>query len=197
MIQSAVVWCPGSIKTLKGTGTVKNPLVTLRIARVNPTSPDKAIDHTKSDLGRYIRTREEDSLVFHEGSNPHWFEVKRLPQAFLVDVLDGIYPLASRRMLAARAAVHVVTDNNGPVKTAEGHALVCHEQKTAPKNAAFVARDGEHGVDIAPLEFIEALGDLYGAECIQELGQVALDFARLPRNQRGPFTSWGGSVASG
>lgn len=173
-----------------------NPLKTLRVIRVNPTDPDPAIDHEKTDFRRYVTTREEDALAFKEGASPVRFDVKRLPAAFCTDVLDAVYPIASRRLLAFRAAVHRVEDANGPVQ-ADEHALVVYDEKSAPKGAAFVARDGEHGTDIAPGTFAQAVADLYGAETIQELGQVALDFARLPRGKRGPFSSWGGSVASG
>lgn len=175
---------------------MQNPLKTLRVVRVNPTDPDPAVDSDKSDLRRYILTREEDALAFKEGMHPVRFDVKRLPAAFCTDVLDAVYPLASRRLLAFRAAVSRVEDQNGPV-VEDGKALVVYDEKSAPKGAPFVARDGEHGTDIAPVDFAQAVADRFGAECIQELGQVALDFARLPRGKRGPFTSWGGSVASG
>lgn len=177
---------------------MKNPLAPLRVVRVNPTDADPALadDTDREALVKYIRTRDTEVLKFKDGANPVYFSVLRLPQAFLTDVLDAVYPLAARRLLAFRAAVHRLEDNSGPVDY-DGAHLVCHPEKTAPKNAAFVATDGEHGTDIAPISFAQAVADLYGAETIQEIGQVALDFARLPRGKRGPFTSWAGSVASG
>lgn len=177
---------------------MKNPVLPLRVVRVNPTDHDPAIaeDVGTDALRKYVVTRDAENLKFVEGSNPVWFCVARLPQAFLTDVLDSVYPLAARRLLAFRAAVHRIEDNNGPVNY-DGSQMVCHQEKVAPKNAAFVATDGEHGTDIAPLAFAQAVADLYGAETIQEIGQVALDFARLPRAKRGPFTSWAGSAASG
>lgn len=175
---------------------MQSPLKTLRVIRVNPTAPDESVDPNKSDLRRYVLTREEDALAFKDGATPVRFDVKRLPAAFCTDVLDAVYPLASRRLLAFRAAVHRVEDQNGPV-VFDDIPLVVHDEKSAPKGAKYVSRDGEHGTDIAPPEFVQAVADAFGAETIQELGQVALDFARLPRGKRGPFTSWGGSVASG
>jgi hypothetical protein len=180
-----------------------SPLTPKRVLRFNPTDPDPAIDTEKTDLRAYITTRELDGVVFVPDSNPVYFNVDRLPQAFLTDVLDAVFPLAARRLLAFRAAVHRVEDGNGPVASMgdsgnqDGPPLVAYTEKLAPKGAAFVCRDGEHGTDVAPVAFAQAVGDLYGAETIQELGQVALDFARLPRGKKGPFTSWAGSVASG
>jgi hypothetical protein len=173
----------------------QSPLPPFRVLRFNPTDPDPAIDTDKSNLRGYITTREmEGNVVLVPDSNPVFFSVDRLPQAFLTDVLDAVFPLAARRLLAFRAAVHRVEDNNGPV-VFDDVQLVAYTEKLAPKKAAYVCRDGEHGTDIAPVAFAQAVGDLYGAETIQELGQVALDFARLPRGKRGPFTSWAGSVA--
>jgi hypothetical protein len=182
---------------------LRSPIAPLRVVRVNPTDYDPALDDEAmiagkpvSELAKYIQTRDPDCLHFRPESNPVWFDVSRLPMAFLTDVLDSVFPVAARRLLAFRAAVHLVSDNNGPVTDEAGHPMKVYPAKLAPKNAAYVAQDGEHGVDIAPMEFAQEVADRYSAETIQELGQVAIDFARLPRGKRGPFSSWAGSVVS-
>ncbi len=177
---------------------MKNPLVPLRVVRCNPTDPDHAIDIKNPDtqLGKYVVTRDVENLRFLPDTNPTWFNVERLPQAFLTDVLDSVYPIAARRLLAFRAAIHVIDGPNGVYVTADDERLQAHPKGSAPKGAAFVCTEGDHGTDIAPLDFAQTITDEFGAEVIQELGQVAIDFARLPRKQKGPFSLWGGSVAS-
>lgn len=175
---------------------MRNPLVTLKVVRVNPTDQDEALDvdammgpaKDGAPLRQYIQTRDPECLKFQKDQNPVWFTVARLPAAFIADVLDGVFPLAARRMLAFRAAVH-------EVQLANGEHLKVHRKGTAPEGADFIGTDGDHGVTVAPVNFVQEVADRYGAETVQELGQVALDFARLPRGKRGPFTSWAGSAA--
>lgn len=180
---------------------MKSPLKPLRVVRVNPTcyDPSLAEDMPHDALRQYVLTREEKHLKFAPDGNPVWFNLNRLPQAFLTDVLDAVYPVAARRLVAFRAACHLIESNGGPVSDEEtGRRLQVYSAKLAPRESqGFVATDADHGVDMAPLEYAQLVADLYGAETIQEMGQLAMDFARLPRGKAGPFGSWAGSVASG
>ena len=166
------------------------------MVRINPTDQDPALDFEAmlgpgrdgKPLQDYIRTRNPELLVFKPGETPTWFHVQRLSAAFVADVLDGVFPLAARRMLAFRAAVHVVA-------LPHGETLKAHTKSTAPEGADFVCTTGDHGVQVAPVDWVQETADRFGAETVQELGQVALDSARLPRGKQGPFGSWAGSAA--
>ena len=177
---------------------MKNPIATLRVVRVNPACPEECIEATanKEQIAEYIRTRDPEALVFPPEYSAIVFEVLRLPQPFVADVLSGIHPYDSRRLLAFRAAVHNVfvgkLDSTELAKDSEGNLLVCKDKKSSGKNAAFVSADGDHGTDIAPLSFVQAIANLYGYDTIMELGQVAIDFAKLPDGKKGPFTLWVG-----
>lgn len=175
---------------------MRNPIAPLQVVRVNPTDQDPALDFdAMMGPGRdgkpvrdYIQTRDPALLQFKAGEFPAWFHVQRLPAAFVADVLDGVFPLAARRMLAFRAAVHMVDQGRGDV-------LKVHPKSTAPEGADFVGTTADHGTLVAPVSWVQEVADRFSAETVQELGQVALDFARLPRGKQGPFGSWAGSAA--
>jgi hypothetical protein len=177
---------------------MKNPIATLRVVRVNAACPEESLETsaTKEQIVEYIRTRDPEGLVFPPEYSAVVFEVLRLPQPFIADVLSGIHPYDARRLLAFRAAVHSVfkgkLDSAELASDSEGNLLVCKDKKASGKNAPYVSTDGDHGTDIAPLSFVQAIANQWGYDTIMELGQVAIDFAKLPEGKRGPFSLWVG-----
>lgn len=169
---------------------------TLRCVRINPTSTDPSLDaaamaakaegETVSRLARYLSTRDEALLVFaKDAPAPVWFNLRRLSAAWMTDILDGLFSPAAQRVLAFRAACHSIDSSPPLVVAAHG-----------TKGAQYVAGEANHGVSLAPEEWVEEVAQLYGLETVHEIGRVAIDFSRLPRGARGPFGYWGGSVAS-
>lgn len=160
-----------------------NPLDPIvRVVRTNPTDPDPALNLATDpdNLSRFVayrRDRDPEKAPLVEGKTPTWFYVRRLPAAYVASVIDGIYPRAAQRIHAVRAAVC-------RVELAEGDALT----PTAPTDASF-------GVSLAPDAWAQDLADRFGAETLQELGEVALDLSRLPKGRRGPFSPWAGTAA--
>lgn len=168
---------------------------TLRVVRLNPSDPDPALDvavmsrpvdgDSLSRAARYLVTRDESLLVFREAMAPTWFHLRRLSAAWMVDVLDGLFSAPAQRMLAFRAACHAV----------EGDEMLTVAQ-AGSKGARFVATEANHGVGLAPEEWVQEIADRFGLETVQEMGRVAIDLSRLPKAARGPFGYWAGSVAS-
>lgn len=169
---------------------------TLRCIRQNSTSPDPALDgpamalpaegDTMARLGRYMLTRDETLLVFRaDGPKPVWFNLRRLSAAWMTDILDGLFSASAQRVLAFRAACHSI---DGP----EPLTVAAH----GTKGALYVAGEANHGVSLAPPEWVEEVAERFGLETVHEIGRVAIDFSRLPRGARGPFGYWGGSVAT-
>lgn len=169
---------------------------TLRCVRLNPSSPDEALDaaamakpadgDTMSRGARYMLTRDESMLVFREAMTPTWFHLRRLSAAWMVDVLDGLFSAPAQRLLAFRASCHAVEGAGEPLTVAPAGS----------KGARFVATEPNHGVSLAPEEWVQEIVDRFGLETVQEMGRVAIDLSRLPKAARGPFGYWGGSVAS-
>ena len=168
---------------------------TLRVVRLNPSDPDPALDvsvmsrpidgDSISRAARYLTTRDESLLAFREAMAPTWFHLRRLSAAWMVDVLDGLFSAPAQRMLAFRAACHAV----------EGDEMLTVAQ-AGSKGARFVATEANHGVSLAPEEWVQEIVDRFGLETVQEMGRVAIDLSRLPKAARGPFGYWAGSVAS-
>jgi hypothetical protein len=178
---------------------------TFRVLRCNQSDPDPAIDvvamtakpSTSADgaelqvstpvppsiLAQYIQTRDEELLKLLEGATPCWFHLKRLPAAFLASVIDSLLNRSEQRIMAVRAGLHRVEDPSGALSV------------VGPKEKGeFVASKGDHGTLIAPPAWAQELADRYGAETVQEMGELVLTHSRLRRGAKGPFGYWGGSV---
>lgn len=162
---------------------------TIRVVRCNATCPDEAIDVTAmgDDLATYIRTRDEALLKFRDGMKPTWFTVRRLPAAFFRVLDREPYPVA-RNQLAFRAAVHAIE--------AEGEQLATVPARDAQVVDRFGCVKAEGGIDLAPEAWVDEIGDRWGLETVHEIGQVGVDFSRLPKAARGPFSLWLGTVAT-
>jgi len=168
----------------------------LKVVRCSPSNPDPAISKTMIDapvaegerlapLAKYISTRDESLLTFAEAVKPTWFVLRRLPLAFMTGVLDQVYPRAAQRVLAFRASCHAI----------EG-AEPLSVEAPGTKGARFEATQADAGVTLAPMEWAEEIAQVYGAEVVQEMGELAMTHSRLRRGARGPFGFWDGSVAT-
>lgn len=170
---------------------------TLRCVRVNPTSPEPALDPasmaeevttdgvTRARWPAYVLTRDESLLRFRDAMEPAWFHLRRLPAAWMCDTLDGVFTASSQRLLAFRASCHAVM--------VPGEPLSC----SAPGSSGrFVLSPPDRGVSLAPEAWVDEIVDRFGLETVQEMGRVAIDHSRLPKGARGPFGLWHGSVAS-
>jgi hypothetical protein len=169
----------------------------LKVVRCSPSNPDPAISEAMieapaeageklSPLARYISTRDEALLVFNEGITPTWFHLRRLPAAWLASALDQVYPHSLRRIVAFRAGCHAIEG------TPEQTLAVLPPKSTG----TFVATKSDFGVTLAPEAWVQEVADVFGAEVVQEMGELIITHSRLRRGAQGPFGSWGESVAS-
>jgi len=164
----------------------------LKVVRWSPSSLDPALDiaamgptpdRSESLGSEYIRTRDEGLLRFVEGGTPVWFHLRRLPMAWMANVVDVVYPRSAQRILAFRAGCHMVEIPGEPL------AVVAPKEK-----GAYVASKADFGVTMAPDAWAQEIADRFGAEVVQEMGELVLTHSRLPRGARGPFRFWGGSA---
>ena len=165
---------------------------TLKVLRCSPSNPDAAIDtaamgptkeRTESLLSEYIRTRDEELLKLVEGAKPEWFHLRRLSMSWCANVLDVVFPRSAQRILAFRAGCHLVETQEGPL------AVLPPKEK-----GDFVASRGDFGVTVAPDSWADEIGSRFGAEVVQEMGELIITHSRLKRGARGPFGFWGGSA---
>lgn len=172
--------------------SVFNPV--LKVVSCSPSAHDPALSDemlqtpegaAESLLARYVRERDPELVRVKEGTAPTWFHLRRLPLAFLTDVLDLLNTRASQRRLAFRAACFLVEAPDGPLRV------------VAPKESGeYVAQRGDHGVMMAPEAWAQAIADRFGADVVMEMGEIAITASRLRPGARGPFGFWGGSAAS-
>lgn len=169
---------------------------TLKAVRCSPSNPEPALDAavmfappedgaegTRAE--RYIRTRDPELLAFTTDAQPTWFHLRRLPLAWVVGVLDLLTTRSAQRVLAFRAACHLVDGPGGPLKA-----------QPPGEKGPYVAKRADHGVHLAPEEWAQEIADRFDADVVQEMGEIAITASRLRRDARGPFGWWGGSAAS-
>lgn len=154
-----------------------------------PADPALDLDAMRSSADgdariKYALTRDNDLLVVKEGATPEWFHVRRLPAMWLPR-LEVCVTAGERYTLAFRAAVHAIDTSGEPLRV------------SAPgERGRFEATAADMGVSLAPVEWVQEIADRFGLEVVHEMGRVAIEASRLPKGSRGPFTSWGGTVAT-
>lgn len=169
----------------------------LKVVRCSPSNPDPAISEAMieapaaegekaSPLAKYISTRDEALLVFNEGVAPTWFHLKRLPAAWLAGSLDQVYPRSLQRIIAFRTGCHAI----------EGAPEETFSVLPPKSTGTFVATKADFGVTLAPEAWVQEMADVFGAEVVQEMGELIITHSRLRRGAQGPFGPWGGSAAS-
>lgn len=170
---------------------MESPFESLSVVRCNPSDPDPAVDWEAmgaEKIRAYRETRDPALLVMREGTTAVWFTVQRLPAPLVGQVLAAVEKRTERQLLAMLLGVHCYT---GP-----DAAMVQPSDAPAAKGAPFVSEPFRYGSRLAPDAWLQHLTDAYGLETCQELGQVALDLASLPKARRRFSVSWGGSVAT-
>ena len=152
---------------------MNDPFTPLEIVATNGQFCDPAIDADVPDaderMARYRETRELDALAWREGVERTVFVCQRVPAAYAACVLANMSG-TTRLVSAVLAGCHLVRLPGG--------------QTLAPKRAP---RGGNHGVQIAESEWLDALRDRFGLETLYEIGRVIDDAARLPKGAKGPF----------
>lgn len=172
-----------------------SPLATcLRVLRCSSSDPEPALNipamsapvegEEHSALTRYISTRDEALLTLREGIPPTWFQLRRLPMAYLTHVIDNVFPRSAQFEHAFRAGCHAVEIPGDPIAV---------EPAGSPKGL-WIAREATSGVQLAPEEWAQEIADRFGGEVVQEMGSVIVGLSRLKRGARGPFGFWAGSV---
>ena len=133
---------------------------------------------------KYAFTRDNALLVTREGAEPEWFHVRRLPAMWLPR-LEVCATAGERYTLAFRAAVHAIDVTGEPLRVSP-----------PGEKGRWEATPMDAGVSLAPVEWVQEIADRFGLEVVHEMGRVAIEASRLPKGARGPFTSWGGTVAT-
>ncbi len=175
---------------------------TFRVLRCNATNPDDAHDPTHADntlddvgaraFSRYIQTRDEGDLRLREGIAPTWFHLRRLPAAWMALQLDPLFHRSQQRVMAVRAGLHMIETSEG----GKSVTLTTTGSSDVKPGSPFPCVVTDQGVQLAPVEWVQEIADRWGAETVQEMGEVILTLSRLPKGRRGPFAWWGGTVAS-
>ena len=166
----------------------------LRVIRTNQTDPDPALNLATDEenikrLSKYMIERDPETAPLVEGATPVWFHIKRLPAAYLNGVIDGIFGKAAQYEHAFRAAVHVV-------EIPGEAALQTTPKKSAVRGTPFLSTEAAHGVQLAGADWTQEIADRWSDDTVMEMGRTAIDLSRLPKGRRGPFSGWGGTVAS-
>lgn len=163
----------------------------LRVVACNGTYVDPAVDEarfTKDVASQYIRTLDLSTLPLAEGRKPVLFTLARLPVSYL-SVISAMATEDRRRVAALLGSLRSV-GREGDQPLAE----VLPPTPKPPEGSPWVGAVVD-GCLVAPAELAQWVADEFGFETVQQLGQQALDFARLPKAARGPFCWWGGAGA--
>jgi hypothetical protein len=157
------------------------------------THADNRVDDVNErPITQYAKTRDEQFLRLREGVTPTWFYLRRLPAAWMAQQLDPLFHRAQQRVMAVRAALHQIeTATDGKAET-----LQTTPMSEVKPGTLYPCTLTDHGVQLAPMEWVQEIADRWGAETVQEMGELIITMSRLPRGRRGPFGWWGGTVAS-
>lgn len=151
----------------------KSPFEAMRIVSIDRKPMDPAIDPEKSNFLEYRLTRKLDSLVFHEGKSPVYCDVQKMPRRVLRGPIAGLERTPHlQRQLAFKIACH-------QIERADGSKLECD-----PK----WLDEGIGGTQVANEDWLDAVSNEFGEDLIDEIGRVAVEFAKLPEGQHGPFS---------
>lgn len=165
----------------------KDPIVEEKWERWTAEEKQQAIEmHLgRVAIGKFLASRDISTLAFD--GEPAMFHVQRPDPVWLAESCGSIHVMAARRHHAFRSLVHCV--KRGETILVEA---VKPDRASGHKHVLTRTQDGNW---VAPESFVKEVARLFGAEVIQELGQVALDFSELSEEERAPFGLWGGSVA--
>ena len=144
-----------------------DPVAPLVVVRAFDGSADPAVDWSATDAQRYRSTRDLSSLVLLGEAKPVHFHLRRMTARFVLGALESA-DLGEKTMLAVRAALFRVDLPNGvTLKPSKPSKL--------------------HGCDVAEDEWIDDIGRRFGIATLFEMASVAMRFASLSEDERGPF----------
>lgn len=133
---------------------------------------DEAIDFEATSVMAYRLSRDFGELKFKEGAKPTVFVVQKLPRALLRGPLAHTENLPEKRLLAFKLACHRIELPDGNVMSPQ--------DKWCEK--------GISGTTVASDEWADLVADKFSQDTIDEIGLVAIDFARLAKDAAGPFS---------
>jgi hypothetical protein len=161
----------------------------LKVIACNGSYQDPAVDADPTQLtvdvfSRYIRTADPDVLPIRHGCRPTTFELHRLPVQYLA--LLSSYTTPERQKVAALLGSlrRVVAEGAPPL------VEVLPPRPAPPEGSRWVGEMVE-GCIVAPAALAQELCDTYTYETVLQLGHWALEFSRLRKGDRGPFSWWG------
>lgn len=151
----------------------ESPFEAMRIVSVDRRPFDSALDLEKSNFLEYRLTRKLDALVTKEGKSPDLFVIQKIPRRALRGPIAQLEQRpAAQRQLAFRLAVHRIERGDGTVLECDPKWL----------------DEGVNGTLVASEDWLDQVSDEFGDHVIDEMGLVAIDFAKLAKGQHGPFS---------
>ena len=156
-----------------------DPIAPLDVYATNAADCDPAIDDAdaadgpsaEDRLDAYRKTRDPAALVLRAGASPTRFVVRGMSAMFVQSVLASL-PAQPRNALAFACACHEVVLPDGAV--------------LKPRSLKAAA----HGARCSEDEWLDVIAQRFGVATVDEIGRVAYERARLPRDARGPFSFW-------
>lgn len=147
--------------------TIQDPCAPLVVVRANQLTSDPAIDWTATDAEEYRKTRDLELLKPKGSEQPVKFCLRRMPASFVLQALENI-STGEKTLVSIRAALFRIELPGGTVLT--------------PKKTT-----KQLGCEVADEEWPNELSRKFGISTLYEMASVAINFAGLPEDQRGPF----------
>ena len=149
-----------------GTMTNTNTLFSqLKVARTVPGDEDPAIDLTKTDLVKYLESRDAKDLVLLEGKTPDWFVLDRLSTMTVASLSDKALGLELKAITAFLAGCHRIELSDGSV---------LEPTEYLPGNQAKVAKES----------WVNTVADEFGLPTIVEMGKLILKISSLGKRSK-------------
>lgn len=149
-----------------------DPTTPIRAIVVDPRARDKALDDDIAAIREYIRTRDIDKAKLISGIEPAEFILEPLDVIFLAQEIDSEPAESIRRTKAFSASCRSVK---------------CGADTIKPERLI----QGRYGTQLAPDDFIREVAAKYTMHAVYEMGDVAIQRARLGAAAAGPF-GWSG-----
>lgn len=145
---------------------IQDPCAPLVVVLANGKG-DPAVDWTATNADEYRASRDLEALTLKGEEKPTKFYLRRLPATFMLQAMENV-SAGEKTLLAIRASCFRVELPSG--------------QSLTPKRTT-----KQLACDVAEEEWANELGRKYGLGALFELAVVAINFAGLPEDQRGPF----------
>lgn len=176
------------------TGKPGEILGALRIILCNDTYADPAIDRKKADepsegpgsgsaMVRYWTSGDASLLPLKPDARPVYITIARLPALYLAALMTDTN-VERRKMRALLGAFR-----SAGVEGEKPLLEVLPPSPEPPEGSPFVGTM-QDGTLVAPATLVQEIVDRWGYESAQQIGQWALDHARLPKEKRGFLGFW-------